>query len=325
MISNFSIQFIFINMFCKTAIRSSKLFVALIIVLVSSCKTAQPTNESVKVELDQPLDTDKTLLWQVSGNDLSSPSYLFGSIHVISAEDFEVGENVVKKLNQSKRLVIEMDLDNVNSLAVANASILPDNKTVKDYLNDEDYLTLETFFAEELGTPLSLFKTAYARLKPFFLQQMIYVRYLGNNTSSYEVELMDLIKEKNGEIAGLETLEEQLSFIDKMSSLEDQYQSLIKAIHEDDEQKKFLDTLIMTYQSKDIQKLYEMTISQEDFKDITNTLLDQRNLNWIPKIESFMHKGTSFIAVGAGHLGGPIGLISLLRKEGYKVEPISMD
>lgn len=312
-------------MFCKTAIRSSKLFVALIIVLVSSCKTAQPTNESVKVELDQPLDTDKTLLWQVSGNDLSSPSYLFGSIHVISAEDFEVGANVVKKLNQSKCLVIEMDLDNVNSLAVANASILPDNKTVKDYLNDEDYLTLETFFAEELGTPLSLFKTAYARLKPFFLQQMIYVRYLGNNTSSYEVELMDLVKEKNGEIAGLETLEEQLSFIDKMSSLEDQYQSLIKAIHEDDEQKKFLDTLIMTYQSKDIQKLYEMTISQEDFKDITNTLLDQRNLNWIPKIESFMHKGTSFIAVGAGHLGGPIGLISLLRKEGYKVEPISMD
>ncbi|MCO5233791.1 MAG: TraB/GumN family protein [Chitinophagales bacterium] len=312
-------------MFCKPAIRSSKLFVAFIIVLVSSCKTAQKTNESVSIELDKAIDTDKTLLWQVSGHHLNSPSYLFGSIHVISGEDFSIGNNVLKKLNQSQRLVIEMDLDNVNSIAVAKASILPDNKTVKDYLNDEDYLTLETFFAESLGTPLSLFKTAYARLKPFFLQQMIYVRYLGNNTSSYEVELMDLMKDHNGEIVGLETLEEQLSFIDKMSSLEDQYQSLIKAIHEDDEQKKFLDTLIQTYQAKDIQKLYEMTVSQEDFKDITNTLLDQRNINWIPKIDSLMQKGTSFIAVGAGHLGGPTGLISLLRKEGYNVEPISMD
>jgi hypothetical protein len=39
-------------------------------------------------------------------------------------------------------------------------------------------------------------------------------------------------------------------------------------------------------------------------------------LNKIMKTESV------FVAVGAGHLVGDFGLISLLRKAGYKVEPL---
>jgi uncharacterized protein YbaP (TraB family) len=42
-------------------------------------------------------------------------------------------------------------------------------------------------------------------------------------------------------------------------------------------------------------------------------------------IKSYIKKVTAFIGVGAGHLGGQMGLIQLLKNEGYTVDPIRMD
>jgi hypothetical protein len=311
-------------MFCKTTIRTSKIFVSIIIVLVSSCKTSQKTTEQASVVLDPPLENDKTLLWEISGNNITEPSYLFGTIHVIPSEDFKIEDNVLKKLGKSKQLVLELDLSNINSEEVAKAALLPDDKTVKDYLTEEDYMKLESYYTDSLDAPMPLFKTAYAKMKPFFLQQMIYIKYLGNNTSSYEMELMDKARDNNAEVLGLETLTEQLAFIDQMP-LEDQFEGLIKTIQEGDEQTKYLDTLIQAYKERDLPRLNEMIVSNDEFKDISNTLIDERNKNWVIKLKPILQKGAAFIGVGAGHLSGEMGLIQLLRKEGYTVSPISMD
>jgi uncharacterized protein YbaP (TraB family) len=51
-------------------------------------------------------------------------------------------------------------------------------------------------------------------------------------------------------------------------------------------------------------------------------LLDRRNRNWIPVMESAMKKSSTFFAVGAGHLNGSQGVLELLRKQGYMVKGI---
>ena len=51
-------------------------------------------------------------------------------------------------------------------------------------------------------------------------------------------------------------------------------------------------------------------------------LLDSRNRNWVEIISMNTASIPMFIAVGAGHLGGPNGLIALLRKAGYTLTPI---
>jgi len=38
----------------------------------------------------------------------------------------------------------------------------------------------------------------------------------------------------------------------------------------------------------------------------------------------FIDQKTAFIAVGAGHLGGPEGVIRLLQKEGYTLTPVKL-
>jgi uncharacterized protein YbaP (TraB family) len=52
--------------------------------------------------------------------------------------------------------------------------------------------------------------------------------------------------------------------------------------------------------------------------------LDNRNIAWIPTLEELFKKSTSFVAVGAGHLPGELGVISLLKQKGYTVEAIAL-
>jgi uncharacterized protein len=307
----------------RCVLRTSKIMLAVVIVLVSSCKSAQKSGAAV-APLDDPLPHEQSLLWQVSGNGLEKPSYLFGTIHIIGADDFFLGENARKKLRNAEVLVMEMDIKNINPMAIAAKALLPDNKTIEDYLEPEDYQTLLVFFRDSIGVNETLFKAAYSRMKPFFLQQMTMLKFMGGETESYEMYLSGMAEELEIKMAGLETLEEQLAVLDVMS-LDEQIEGMVQMIRNYSDQSFNFEELLQAYKAQDINKLYELIQKSEEVKDITNTLLDERNQKWIPKLEVFFKEGSSFVAVGAGHLAGQEGVISLLRKAGYTVVPISMD
>jgi uncharacterized protein YbaP (TraB family) len=88
--------------------------------------------------------------------------------------------------------------------------------------------------------------------------------------------------------------------------------------------KKEMELLLEIYKSEYINAIY--TVSQESENEITSKfeeiLLSNRNKNWIPIIEKVAKEKATFFGVGAGHLGGEMGVIQLLRKKGYKVEPV---
>ena len=54
----------------------------------------------------------------------------------------------------------------------------------------------------------------------------------------------------------------------------------------------------------------------------TERLINKRNANWVRVMAGLLPTASVLIAVGAGHLPGDKGLISLLRKEGYTVTPV---
>jgi uncharacterized protein YbaP (TraB family) len=63
--------------------------------------------------------------------------------------------------------------------------------------------------------------------------------------------------------------------------------------------------------------------SFSDFPFIAERLLDARNRNWVPKIENYLRSGqTYFVVVGAAHMGGPNGLLSLLGSHGHRIEQL---
>ena len=83
-----------------------------------------------------------------------------------------------------------------------------------------------------------------------------------------------------------------------------------------------LEYVVKLYKTQNIEAMVSVMQNESDIAEYEHLLLTNRNRNWIPKIEQLISEQATFIAVGAGHLGGADGVISLLRKQGYVVTPI---
>ncbi len=276
----------------------------------------------------ETINPENSLLWEISGQDLTEPSYLYGTIHLIGKEDFFITDATHKAIAQSKRMAFEVDLDEMNNLGtmlslIGNA-MMNGGTRLRDLLSEEDYTMVEEHF-EKVGMPLMLFE----RVKPMFLSAMAGEDMSGGGglqsgkIKSYEMEFMEMAKTAQLETAGLETIEYQMSIFDSIP-YPAQAEMLVESIRSggDTESDQFSE-MVRLYKAQDLAGMQEMFDSEEgglgDFEDV---MLNNRNRNWIPVMEKMMSEKVTFFAVGAGHLGGEVGVISLLREKGYTLRPL---
>ena len=260
-----------------------------------------------------------TLLYEVSGNDLAVPSYVFGTIHLMCPDDIQISEAVKEKVVASEQLVLEIDFGKPNIVQEMQQKVmLPEGKTLKDIMSAEDYATLSTFFQDSLMTPIS----AVERFSPVALYSMLAMQMLHCQPGSYEMSLIQLAKAEQKEIAGLETIDEQMAAFNKISE-EGQVDLLTEAIDDYDQALSEFQQLLDAYQAQDVDKLYEVSLeSMDEIEGMEQYLLIDRNEAWLPTMESSMKEQSTFFAVGAGHLGGERGLLELLEEQGYTVTPV---
>jgi uncharacterized protein YbaP (TraB family) len=196
---------------------------------------------------------------------------------------------------------------------------MKDGKKLQDLYTPEEYEKVNAFFKDTLHMPLAMLQ----RTKPFFLAAMLYPKMMPcKSVSGVEEELMKLAKEQKKEIKGLETLEFQSSVFDSIP-YEEQAKELLKSIDSMSSYREYFDKMINVYKAQQLQEIENLfkdsEFGMENHQDI---LLDNRNKNWVTQLKTIMSAGSVFTAVGAGHLVGKEGLISLLRKEGYTLKPI---
>jgi len=264
------------------------------------------------------ISQEKGLFYEISGNGLESPSYLFGTIHIICEKDFYLGQNVQDKVASSRKLVLEIDLDDPNMMQVVFANINnPDGEKITDYLNEDQFQATQQFLLENAAVDIGMMKS----MRPFMLLSMLYPKMLECETKAYELELMKIAKENEMPVLGLETIEDQLMVFENIP-LAEQYKNLYDYVSDFEKGRKEFKKLIETYSSKDIDRMVEMVGESPEYKNYQDIMLDNRNRNWIAPMKTMMEDGKLFFAVGAGHLGGEKGLINLLREEGYTVRSI---
>ena len=80
--------------------------------------------------------------------------------------------------------------------------------------------------------------------------------------------------------------------------------------------------MLEVYQKQHLDELQHLLDQEPGFSDTKEVMLDNRNKNWVIQLREILPEKNIFIAVGAGHLVGENGLISLLKKEGYILRPI---
>jgi uncharacterized protein YbaP (TraB family) len=269
-----------------------------------------------------PGTEEKSLCWEISGNGLSKPSYLFGTIHLIPKKDLVISDNARKAFETCSTLAMEVDLemDKETKEKVANSTIIPDNKTVEDLLTKEEWEYLQKYMkdsADMSGIKITIFK----RVKPFYLSSII-LKEMISDEESYEETFGKMADKRKMKKVGLELITEQLALLDSVP-MEQQVKSLMEGISNGKSPKREYQKLINIYKNQDLNGMSIMMKEEAPGIDqFEERFLNRRNRNWIPKMEEMAKKESTFFAVGAGHLGGDQGVISLLRKKGYTVKPI---
>lgn len=262
---------------------------------------------------------NKSLLWEISGNGLKQPSYLFGTIHMICKEEFLLSEIVKQKFSSSKQVYLELDMDDPKLQATMMKEMqLPNNETLKSKLGEINFKKLDSFLKKELKMNLVMFD----KFKPMMVMSLLAQRLPScPQMESYEMNFVKMASEQKKELLGLEKVEDQLDVFDAIpDSLE--IRSIMNIVNDFDTQRKEFTRMSIIYKSQDLDALYQLMVESPEMMDSQELLLDRRNRNWIPIMEPAMKKASTFFAVGAGHLGGSQGVLELLRKQGYKVKAI---
>ena len=300
--------------FIKTSIMKSVIIIFSCCIFFFGCKSQ--SNKS----LAKKNNDNNTLLWQVSGKYLKKPSYLFGTFHLLCKDDIKFSEQLKNSLRTADEVYMEMDMDDPSTMLSGLLYMnMKDGKKLKDLYTADEYKKVESYFSDSLGMPMMMFQS----IKPYFLVAMLYPKMMNCNTASgVEEELMKLSKENKKEIKGLETMQFQASVFDSIP-YEWQAKELLKNIDSFSIYKKEFDTMILEYKDQQLSAMEKLLAKSEFGSDkYEDILLTKRNINWVDQLKSIMQKESVFVAVGAGHLVGEKGLLNLLRKEGYTVEPL---
>jgi len=275
-----------------------------------------------KPEKQKPLE--KSLLWKISGNGLSKPSYLYGTIHMICEDDAALGDSLIAAIEKSDRVYFEVDMDNIMEIFTAFKDFkMRGDTTLADLLSKADYEKVKEYMeSKSTLLPFSKLET----YKPMLASSLLLEQGAACEQSvAMEQLIMQEAKRYRKRIEGLETMSYQASIFDSIP-YKLQAEQLLKYIETGDKQSeadKQFEEMVEAYKAQDIEKLGDY-ISQDgdglgDYGDI---LIYNRNRNWVEKLKRIMPGKTLTIAVGAGHLAGEQGMIKLLRKEGYTVKPV---
>lgn len=261
---------------------------------------------------------DNTLLWQVSGNGLAAPSYLFGTFHLLCKEDINFSSTLKQAIINSNEIYLELDMDDpatlLGGLTLVN---MKGDKKLQDLYTEDAYKRIADYFKDSLKTPLGFFQ----RMQPAFLAALLYPKMMPCNSSgSVEEAVMQLAKEQHKEIKGLETMAFQASLFDSIP-YEKQAEDLLNTVDSMEKSRTNFEILLNAYKEQRLDKI-ESLFNDPEFgmADDQDAFLDKRNKNWVQQLKEIMKKESVFVAVGTGHLIGKAGLIALLKAEGYTVK-----
>lgn len=261
---------------------------------------------------------EQALLWEISGNKLSKPSYLYGTMHIICAEDFVITDRMKEKFADAGKVYLELDMDNPGMLFKTMQLSLLQKGTLKDLFSESDYAKLNRFVSDSLGMPMPLLN----KMKPFALMSLLYGKVLPcSKTESYEQTFVDMAKAQKKEVLGLETPEEQFAVFDQIPDTAEA-RMVMEFISNFDNQRQEFKKMVDAYKSRDLGELYRQMSASPDLAGFEDELLVKRNRKWIPAMEAAMQSGPTFFAVGAGHLPGDQGVIQLLRNAGYTAKAV---
>lgn len=263
------------------------------------------------------------MLWKISKNG-NTEGYLVGSIHFMKADAYPLHDPFGEAFEASDVIAFEANIDSLQSQAqqlIGRLGMYPGDKSLRSELSDSTYSLLESR-AESLGLNL----TQMRKLEPWVLSiiipatQMQRAGYSGQ--SGVDSHFFRRAKDAGKKRVAFETPAEQLGFFDRFpANRQEAY--LTFSLRDAEQNVEMIDQMAAAWISGDADRLEDLVQSEmkSEFPDLYQTLIVERNQAWMPQIKTLLAaESQPFIVVGAGHVTGAHGLVSMLREDGYTVE-----
>jgi|SRR5688572_10469 len=266
--------------------------------------------------------TGKSFLWKVHAG--SKVLYLAGSVHALGADSYPLAAAYENAFNASGTLVEEINLAEAEQLSAAPMllakGLYTDGRTFESAVA-RDTATLVATRLKDTGIPMEMIRT----MKPWMVMLLITAfeaQKAGLDAAlGLDKHLFDKARAAGKPVLALETAESQIDRFDKMPETL-QEQMLRSTLTELEVQRNSIAAMIAAWKSGDAAAIEKMSLSSFDgYRGAYTSLIVERNNNWVPQIEACMAKPQPcFVVVGAAHLVGPDGLLTLLKNKGYQLE-----
>ena len=272
-----------------------------------------------------------SILWKISGKDLSNPSYLLGTLHYKSGKYLDSIPGATAALQSCEQVVGEIPMLDMAGLQkqMMQAMMMTSDTTYKMLYSDEDYQFINEKVASITGSGFEQF----SMLKPAAIQLAVaafaYMKYFPdiNMTNTLDIRIQTEATKEEKPVLGLETVDDQIRVLFGILNLQQQADALLCGMKNLDKLIDFVPEIINCYNQGDLNKLAELFEDTEICPPISSesdALNKDRNNAWMNKLPEIMKEKPTFIAVGALHLAGEDGLLNLLEKSGYTVEPVGL-
>ncbi len=257
-----------------------------------------------------------TLLWEISGRGIKSPSYFFGTMHVRDKRAFRGIDFLTDCIDSCDSFAAEFNLQDADYHKLNSAAKIPDNKSLNDFLNPRVYAKLDKILKRETGANLDDFRFS----SPILLFNVISeAQFNSDNNLALDSALYSMAEKMNKIMLGLETFDAQISVFSKVD-IKEQCRSLKGLATNFRKFRREINKSAELYIQGDLQKLVANT--KKTIGSMRRILLYERNVTMANNFIDIASQHSLFAAVGAGHFGGQKGVLRLLKLKGCKLQPV---
>jgi uncharacterized protein YbaP (TraB family) len=271
---------------------------------------------SISVFAQKNKKPDHKLLWKISGNGLTKPSYLFGTMHVQDNRAFNFNDSVLTKIAECDAFALEVHPDSVTRFIASVILEGSKDPQIESLMTPKEFRHYDSLMKKTTGLSLRKFKSL--KQAKYFLE----TRNSRKDKNTFlDAWLYNIAREKNKAMTGLEDFRAQMKLTQSDDSTEfKEFKGYLDA------EKSYIDKIYTSmfdlYFDGDVEGIYEFSKANTR-EDVFKRMIIDRNINMTESIVREVGKHTLFSAVGAAHLGGQPGIINLLREKGYTVTSVA--
>lgn len=290
------------------------------------------------------LTSNAHLMFRISGNGLEKPSYILGTIHVLSGDLLDSIPAFLEAENQCQQLFVESDVTDQQDRQERRAAgqqlmTLSDGKTIADVLGEERMAILQERMKETCHinladsaaqTILHYQPFCFTYMLNMMVQMEVYKKYPAmRNGNMMDGACMKRAKARGWKVGNLDrvfTSEELEEIKEKITPIDEQVDTLMAFLNNFDERRQ---EILNKFEGMHNMGNYWSAGDYESFErlvlpevEASPAFLSERNKKWMPIIIEAVKEMPTLFVFGAGHLAGPEGVVRMLREAGYTVEQL---